>query len=599
MMNKFKAGIFLMCSLLIFGAAMSACTPGGGGGETKLPDYLTYYFDAENGNDANSGTSESAPKQSLEAISAAAATATAENPVKLLFKKGSRFEGNLTLAGYDSTEKRPLVLDSYGEGEGYPVFEGWGTDTEINAVLSVKDDNITIRNLEITGPTAYQGIYVLPAKGGEFANVVIEGCYVHDVNFQWDYPTAPKDTDPSTINLEQVCPETRQPQGDRYGRYVYRKYSAISFNNDTLSRPSWFNNVTIRNNRVINIGKIGINVYNMWDNQPGFGYGYNRYAGEDLSVNNAEKKLGRFPHTNITAYGNYMECTGGDGLVFSGVEGGVIENNTSYYANYLGRPGFWNAGIWVFGSRDILMQYNEAAYAFLGGGDGQGFDIDNACSNITFQYNYAHHNEGGGLLLCNNYTTVSEYDKDGNLLSTESRKGKWENNVVRNNLFAYNGMPSNPSRSAFITIARQTDDVFVYNNTVILRDDIAGQSIINTEDKNAKSLCYRNYYYNNLFYSATNRGAKFTIDMMRDYEFDNNLYFNVGTQGQNAITGINPLFEITGDLKGWEAVGKFVPSDVRVFSAGAAFANITPAAKDILGESVQGINYIGAFGKAK
>ena len=568
-----------------------------------LTGYTTYYFDSANGSDSNNGLSEASPKATLDAAETLAATATAENPVRLLFKRGATFSGNSVFEDYQSTAEKPLIIDAYGD-KGFPKFIGYGTDTDILPVMRVKDDNIRIMNLEITGPTAYQAILVQADKGGVMENIVIAGNYVHDINFMWNYPTKPSETSPDDIKVESVCPETRQPQGDKYGRYVYRAYSAICLDNDILTSPSWFENAWIMNNRVENVGKIGINVYNRWNNQLGFGYGYNRYLDDDTSGNNAEKRLGRWPHKNIYVTGNYLSCCGADGLVVSGAEGGFVENNVSYYANYLGRSGYWNASIWIFGSRDIIFQYNEAAYTYMrnDGQDAQGFDIDNACSNITFRYNYAHHNEGGGLLLCNNITSVTQYDASGKSINTLKGAGKWENNRIYNNVFAYNGNIITPTRSAFITIARQANYAYIYNNTVILRDDIYGQSIINTEDKNANAACHDQYYYNNIFYSENNLDAKFTITMMYNYKFENNVFYNVTTDGietiEKAITDLDPQFEIPANVDGMKQLSVFTPKNAEVFSKGMALTGVTGVEgvlEDILKNKVDSKNYLGAI----
>ena len=602
------------CLPMATSCTQNPSTSGGGDNQAKLENtpvysavdltgYKTYYFDSVNGSDGNDGLSEQAPKATLGAAEALAATATAENPVRLLFKRGSTFDGNSVFEGYESTAEKPLLIDAYGES-GFPKFIGYGSDTEITPVMRVKDDNIRITNLEITGPTAYQAILVQADEGGAMENIVIAGNYVHDINFVWNYDTKPSETSPDDIDVESVCPQKRMPQGDNYGRYVYRAYSAICLDNDVLTAPSWYENAWIMNNRVENVGKIGINVYNHWNNQVGFGYGYNRYVSDDTSLNNAEKRLGRWPHKNIYVTGNYLSCCGADGLVVSGAEGGFVENNVSYYANYLGRSGYWNASIWIFGSRDIVFQYNEAAYTYMrnGGQDAQGFDIDNACSNITFRYNYAHHNEGGGLLLCNSITSLSRYDSDGKKVETLKGEGKWENNRIYNNVFAYNGNTITPTRSAFITIARQANHAYIYNNTVILRDDIIGQSVINTEDKSANAACHDQYYYNNIFWSENDNLAKFTITMMYDYKFENNLFYNVSTDGittcEKAITDLDPQFELPQNVDGWEKLSAFTPKNSEVFSKGLslkAVNGVEIAIEDILKTQTNGKNYLGAI----
>ena len=581
--------------------------------QVDLAGYTTYYFDAENGLDSNDGKSESAPKATMDAAEDLAATATADNPVRLLFKKGTTFTCNAVFDGYQSTKEKPLILDAYGDGEDYPVFVGNGSEKTMDkpdAVMWFKEDNLRVYNLELTGPTAYQAIIVQPARGGVMENIVIEGNYVHDINFNWTYDTLPRNTHPSEIDVDSVCPTNRIGSTNDYGRYRYRKYSGIILDNDYSKEPCWFENAWVISNRVENIGKIGINIYNRWDNQPGFGYGYNKYVGDDLSLNNAEQQLGRWPHRNVYVTGNYVECAGGDAIVMSGVEDGILEKNTSYYAAYLGRGGFWNAGVWVHGSRNIYYQYNEVAYTYMQNGnqDSQGLDIDNSSSNIYCRYNYVHHNEGGGLLLCNAKSTLTQWNTDGTKKGQlEDVWGDWKDNYVYNNVFAYNGNSLLPTRSAFITIARQVHYMYAYNNTVIVDDSIDSQSIIHTEDTTGDATCHDHYYYNNIFYAKKNSWSQFTIGMMYNSHFDNNLFYNVNantieenaskTNNDNALK-FDPGFNVPNNLNGIANLKTwYTPSNTDTFAKGMSLSgkvSMIPE-KDILGNAVSGTKYLGAI----
>ena len=573
--------------------------------EPEAIAYTEYFFDSAAGRDGNDGLSASAPKASLAAAVQIASTASGTTPVKLLFKKGSVFEGKATFVGYQSTNAFPLILDSYGEGEGYPKFVGTGSETTkntIDAVLYFKDDNVWVKNLEVTGPTAYQGIAFQPSSGGAFENILVEGNYVHDINFVWNYDTKPSETSPDDINVESVCPKG----DDGKGRYVYRKYSAICLDNDYWSAPAWFENVWIRNNRVENVGKIGINVYNRWNNKGGVGYGYNKYVDGTETYNDESKGLGNYPHKNVYVTGNYLSCCGGDGLVVSGATGGKVNKNVSYYANYLGRTGYWNAGIWVFACTGTVVEYNEAAYTYMrnGGEDAEGFDIDNACRNIIFRYNYAHHNEGGGLLLCNNTTTIDKYDQNGGLTASDvSVQGDWGDNYIYGNVFAYNGKASDSARSAFITVARAASDAYIYNNTVVMSGEIKEQNIVKVE----AAGCTNHYYYNNLFYSETANGAKFNLSSTMAYRFDGNLFYNVTTSGLSSKYNLNAVSydpELTGlgglsteDFNGFEALYFFVPENLSVSVGGSALPEKALAAKsgeDALGNKA-GDTHIGAL----
>ena len=543
--------------------------------ESEVVEYTAYFFDAERGSDYNDGLSLDAPKATVSAAMEIAATASPNNPVKLLFKKGSTFIGKAIFEGYEATKDFPLILDAYGDGEGYPKFVGTGSETTknaIDAVLYFKNDNVWVMNLEVTGPTAYQGIAFQPVSGGAFENIRIEGNYVHDINFNWTYSTAPAETNPDDIDVELVC-----PVGDNAdGRYTYRKYAAICLDNDYTGAPVWFEDVWIVNNRVENVGKIGINVYNRWNNKGGVGYGYNHYVDGTENYNDPSKNLGNYPNKNVYVVGNNLSCCGGDGLVISGVKGGAIENNVSYYANYLGREGYYNASIWVFASEDVLFQYNEAAYTYMrnGGQDAQGFDIDNACRNIIFRYNYAHHNEGGGLLLCDNTTSIDKYDVNGNLIqSGASVSGNWGDNYIYGNVFAYNGIVNDPERSAFITVSRKVSNVYIFNNTIVMSGEIKGQNIVNVEQDG----CSYHYYYNNVFYSEKNSSAKFDLFGEFTCYFNGNLFYNVSTNGlfltnQNArtydpkMTGLDG--RETSDFNGFDALSFFVPQESKVWTDG-------------------------------
>ncbi len=66
--------------------------------------YTTYYFDAENGLDSNSGTSVDAPKKTLDAANTIVEEVEADVPTKLLFKAGATFEGTLELESYYAKE---------------------------------------------------------------------------------------------------------------------------------------------------------------------------------------------------------------------------------------------------------------------------------------------------------------------------------------------------------------------------------------------------------------------------------------------------------------------------------------------------------------
>ena len=282
-----------------------------------------------------------------------------------------------------------------------------------------------------------------------------------------------------------------------------------------------------------------------------------------------------------------------------------------YFCNLrLGRPigtnaayQYFSAGIWVNDSYNVVFQNNEAAYTFLrnGAGDGEGFDIDISCRNIYFQNNYAHHNEGGGLLLCNNSASLYRYDAEGNIISPqgqmETLTGDWGDNYVRNNVFAYNGTTADSSRSAFLTICRQVDDLYCYNNTVIL-GSIENQAIINIEDTRASK---GHYYANNIFYSEQPTVARMNIALLNEPVFKNNLYFNLTGAYENtgevengtAILDVDPQIELPSDYDGINKMTYFAGNNPLLYTLGILIDGSLEF--DPCGASAKGVAYIGAF----
>ena len=567
----------------------------------QIDSYKTFYFDFEKGLDDNDGLSPESPKQTLSAASAIAQRYGGDG-LRLLFKAGSTFFGNLVIGGFDAPQDRPVIIDRYPEQtELYPKLTGGGD------VVRISSGNVRVYNLEVTGKSAYRGIFCAPVKCGPVKNVVIEGCYIHDINFNWIYPTDPRVTSPDDIDIEAVCPEFKK-DGKTYDRYFYRYYGGIILLNytDENTGASWFENVWVLKNRVECVARTAITMYSRWSNKAGVGYGFNKPVDDSEQYNIPEKGIGYYTNKNIVFSGNYVDCAAGDGIVLSTADNSFVEWNTCYRANYLGRNNYWNAAIWVYNVKNCYFQYNEAAYTYMrnGGQDAQGFDLDNCCQDVYMQFNYCHHNEGGGLLMCNLETPVPLFKPNGEpveLTATgepakQRLMGKWFNNYVYSNVFAYNGNPNDATRSAFITIAREVDHVYCVNNTVIMDPKIVGQSLVNTEDES--TLCYHHVYANNVFYAPEKTDAKLTNKMMRESVFDNNLYWNIGQQvletaGDAHRILEDPMFPETDALCGYNHIGDFALVNEKLHSFGR-LCRVSPSL-DAGNNKVEDKPYLGAF----
>ena len=571
--------------------------------ESTLEEYKTFYFDSLKGKDTNNGLSILSPKKTLNDIPNIINTYGSNSHLRLLLAKGSTFTGSITLGGYESSEAYPFILSSYGEGD-RPIIESSCLDSAIvdNYIIRIQEPYTYISGLEITGPTCTRGIYVLPRKSGIFENIVIRDCYVHDLNWNWEYEDDPKDVNPEDIDVESVTP---YQSVNRYRRL----YGGIEIFNGTidsdLSRktgPIVYNNLFIENNKIERVSHVGINIYNYWVNRGGVGYGYNKYVLEDPNYQDFENGIGYFPHTNVVIRNNYLDVIGGDAIIADGVDNSWIIHNVGYRASYLGRAGMFNASIWVHNARHSYMCYNEAAYTYLrnGSGDGEGFDIDNACEDIKVCYNYAHHNEGGGILLCNLETELFTYDKDGNLISdTKTRLlGEWKDNYIANNVFAFNGIKRNNERSAFVTIARNCSNATFDNNTVVI-GDIEKQRIINCE---GNVVSYNHKYRRNIFVCVNSKAQPiFSTHTVESPLFEGNCYFNIADgnplENQLVISSdlkariLDPKLIMPDEFEGYDKCHQYIIDSKIVKNAEYLEKQLT---FDINNNSTKDIAYLGA-----
>lgn len=547
--------------------------------------YTTYYFDSERGNDQNDGLSQNKAKKTVEEANRIIAACVEETPTKILFKAGTKYTSTLKAVSFKAKAESPLQIGVYGATEEKP----YAMISASPNCVDVSGSNIRISGLELTCPTADRGFYVYTTQSGAMSNVVIKGNYLHDLNFRWNdlsEGNRPEDVDYETVNGVDICPNNK---------YQYQ-YSAMYFMASTGKFPgaSWFENVWVEDNTIERVSRAGIFVTSDWARRPGLGWGNNRYYSDEV---------GWYPHKNFNVLNNDISYTGGDAIVLIAVDGGFIQGNTSYHAQYLGRSGYYTAGIWCMSSKNIVFQYNEAAYTHLpvGTGDGQGFDIDIGNQNILFQYNYSHHNEGGGILLCNHPTDEIVYNEDGSFVQdedglplVEKRHTDWKDVIIRNNVFADNG-------KTVFHIQGKIENLFIENNTMVIPGEAGDQGIVRSNEWGDTTVTAKDWYFdNNIFYLRNKRSSKFEIDFCPNAKFRNNVFYNFEDNfltdkvinDSNCYT-FNPKLEKAEAKQGIEYMANFIPKEAKCFSDGR-FLNVM-AQKDALGNIAKEKSYIGAF----
>ena len=610
--------------------------------------YVTYYF-SNSGNDNNSGLTEQVPLKTVAKANEIIAKA-GQMPTKIAFKAGDEFaceyvandpykKGELYIFGHDAHAETPLIVTTYGETETAKYAKLYAADPSINGVpneiVYIGESNTRVFNLELTGEKTKLGVQIFSdwgtetAKGGAMKNIVVSNCYIHDINVNYtqnpyaeirtayadalakkaagvfDYMPAPTtDFNDDKSSLDDV----RTIVADEAFTYSTGGIR-MATSSDTAKGPTWLENIWIEDNTIERVARCGMFLSTGWARRPGWDNGAGSYYYDEET---GEEK-GYYPSVNVVIRGNYLDYTGGDGIVLVNSRNSYVENNTSYHAQYLGRASSINGQaaysvpIWIHSCTNVIMQHNEAGYCFMENGcaDGQGFDIDIGNRSIIFRYNYSHHNAGGGLLITNRSTYDNVYDRDGNVIGQESRFIWVENITVQNNVFAYNGV-------RVFNIAGPTRNLNISNNTVLLDGQTrpAGSEImlLQSEDMANTGTRARDWLFaNNIFYQLETQPVIFDETFSDSCVVKNNVFYNfedaffdfgpasthsAGTRFFNSSRE-DPALMTTCAEKGMESARQIVAS--AAYLRDFASYELTMQAMDLSRSVTEGLKYVGAF----
>jgi parallel beta-helix repeat protein len=351
---------------------------------------------------------------------------------RLLVKRGTTCHGQLAPRG-EGSPGHPIVLDAYGSGA-LPTIAGDGTWSWNGAVQLTDQAWWTIRNLHVTNTAGKavseqyrSGVLVLNDSDRQLHGVVIERLRVDSV----------------VSNMSNV--------------YVGpRSFGGISV---LTTGTGGFTGLQVRNNLVSHVGRTGIVVSNN---------SYPAAADHDVRIT-----------------GNRVERIRGDGVLLLGSRNGRIDHNVSAYAAQE-----WpcpdcgpitrftaNVAIWTGASDRTRMDHNEAYGTKMLGGDGEGFDVDSGATNTIVEYNYAHDNEGGGILFCGSTNTIARF------------------NIFENN---------KKSAIAFIGTAPAKNTV-IHNNTLYAKKSLKAGNVRTFNGLKGSGI----RFFNNLVYNGGQAGWTF------------------------------------------------------------------------------------------
>ena len=420
--------------------------PGGGGGVAPLN---TYYVDSQSGNDGNDGKSPSTAWKTLAKVS----SVTFQPREQILLKGGAVWNEKLVLNG-SGTEGSPIVLDMYGgEAGAKPIINGGGGSNAEPAVLLQNEQYWEINNLEIThtnGQSGYQGdlwaIRVNATTGGEFKHVYIRDCDIHDVNGD----VATKTTGGIYVTVESGP-----------------------------SSPAWYNDLRIQNNRVRNVGGLGI---------------------ATQSTHGSIRNQNRWPFLNVLVEGNIVGPTGRNNMIIRVSDDAIVQHNRLIDSSIHDK----GHSVFNFNTIGIKVQYNEA-YGNVGApsqADRGGFDADYNARNTYYQYNYSHDNNWGFGIM---------------------KRAINENVVIRYNI-------TENDRLAIYFYGFESDRGLaradIYNNTHYVS---ASLNVAVFKDRTA----FNSHFRNNIFYFAGSGtwGAR----QPSNSTFENNLFHNIMPRGTSNV----------------------------------------------------------------
>ncbi len=481
----------------------------------------TYYVDSLAGDDANAGTSESAPFKSLQKAS----SLTLNAGDRLLLKGGSTWTGSLNVTGV-GTETAPIIVGSYGQGRARIN----GNATVTNAVYVKNSQYLRVQDLEVTNSAAfttstnsiYRGIYVEAKDIGQINGIVIQNNYVHSVD----------------------------GQGKSGG--IGNGGIAVGVRGNSV--PTWYSKLKITGNEVGDINAYGISTFTTWCANCQI---YPNETGIPTSELSAQRRAFDAPVISD----NYVHDTTGGGITPQYADNAVVEYNTvDRAASRQLVAGGGNVAIWWQGTNNILVQYNvvrrtgyTGLYTSLGAVDAQAFDADMGTTNSTVQFNVTEDNEGG-FFMC--------------LISS------W-NNQVRYNVSV------NDKRRTF-SLWSGCGNTRAYNNTIVgTSEPTATRTTINGEITPEKQEAWvRNQtgqsqlLFNNIFVNPAKATYRYQGD--RTSSYSNNVYWENGTSASTpandptAMT-LDPQFANPGVQL--PADGKIGKEQVRAYLAGYVATN--------------------------
>ncbi len=519
-----------------------------------------FYVNTITGNDANRGTSISAPFATLKKVS----SIDLQPGDSVFFAEGHVFKGSLELKDIHGTAFAPIVVSSYRDktswGDMPPKIDASGHH---NGVLLENCSFILVENLAITADGIKKGeedeegvmrcgVLVTTSKGGTYENVRLENLLIKDVFFE-------------NKGFERGADEVRTANGtQRYGWGI----RVINQTRGALIRDVFISHCSIRN-----VAHTGI-------------------------------KFTAFTNgiQNIGVYHNTVVHVGGPGIQMSGVHKGHVAFNRVSHSGSDDDSRKWGrgSGLWTWGSSDFVIEHNEFRNA-NGPGDSAGCHIDYNCNNIIVQYNLSADNAGGFIeILGNNFNCAYRY----NVSINDGHRVKGENGAFQEGkVFWLSGYQGNKPRYGPF-------NSYIYNNTIYVNNLIESKFAVTNSAEGV-------FVANNIFYiqgeSKTVLGDQNRPDvgsdgLVKNLFFQNNLYLSTQTWPDDVvIQDEKPIFGDPAFVNpGGSQIVDYIPANIGLIKNMGIAIHTLPndsiglftgfdVSHDILGRVIDGNPFMGAI----
>jgi hypothetical protein len=414
----------------------------------------TYYVDCTAGKDQDSGAGPRAAWRTLTPVN----RQTFQPGDRILLRAGCSWIGQLSPRG-SGAAGNPIALDRYGAGV-QPLIRGEGIEA---AVLLDDQEYWEISNLAVTNDAAVEGLRrSVLVRGGK------RGVTLHHIYLRG-------------LSVEHV-------KGKLGSDMVSKNTGGSGFEIHGAASQARFDDIAVEHCSIASVDNIGI------------------YVWSESMPHPRDPRWEQLRFTNVKVRDNRMRDIGKNAIVVRAsiapiIEGNVVERSSQRLHG--------NA-IYVFGSKEAVIQFNEVFATRLDNIEGAAFDSDYNSEGTVIQYNYSHDNGGGLVDLCSNPEAAPPRGyNDGTIV----RYNISQNDVYR--VFGFDGPVTN---------------AHIYNNTVYIGPGVSPRIIDFDIFGRAPGYASRTWFLNNIIYNLG--GGTYVWGQSTDNVFESNCFFGKHAAGE-------------------------------------------------------------------